>query len=266
MLHLLGRDYRVIPSNEANRFRPKERDYDVAPRNDDSRVLLVKSNPCNPTGVATSGEELRRLVELYSGDGRAALFDEAYELYNDPEPDSALRYIDDIDETDIFVIGAATKGLQVPGMRVGWAVASKKHVEIFRNYSSIGMGGVSRPSQIYVTGLLELDRARQAREAVARFYNEQRARYARGLESLGFELFTGNGGFYHWARLPGELTADAFNERLFEHDAAILPGRLCDLTRREGEPSPLDRFVRFSFGPLPADSFAGDMEILARCV
>ena len=124
-------------------------------------MLLVKSNPCNPTGKTCAGDELRALVQAYSEPGRAALFDEAYEFYCDPEPVSALRYIEDIERTDLFVVGAATKGLQVPGLRVGWVIAAKKQVEIFRNYSSIGMGGVSRASQLLVTELLEPDRVHE---------------------------------------------------------------------------------------------------------
>jgi aspartate/methionine/tyrosine aminotransferase len=265
VLKLLNRPTTLIPSNPENRFRPSARDYDVKPAPGTSRVMLLKSNPCNPTGVVTAGDDLKRLVEHYAAPGRGALIDEAYEFYCDPEPVSAMRYIRNIDETDLFVVGAATKGLQVPGMRVGWAIASKKHVEIFRNWSSIGMGGISRPSQIYVTNLLEPARVRQARTAVARFFTSQRKRYGEGLARLGFELFTGTGGFYHWGRLPGGLTGDAFNERLFQHEAGILPGRLCDMARR-GANGPHDRMMRFSFGPISADSYESDMAILARCV
>jgi len=266
MLRLLGRRVRLIRSDAGNRFRPADEAYDVAPLDGTSRVLLLKSNPCNPTGVALAGDRLAALVRRYSAPDRGALFDEAYEFYGEPEADRALRHVEDIDATNVFVIGAATKGLQVPGLRVGWAVAARRHVELFRNYSSIGMGGVSRASQLLVTELLEIERVRQARAAVARFFSAQRTRYAEGLRSLGFELFTGKGGFYHWARLPGGLDADAFNERLFEHDAAILPGRLCDMRRRRGADCPLAGFIRFSFGPLPADSYPGDLHILSRCV
>ena len=150
-------------------------------------------------------------------------------------------------------------------MRVGWIVAAKAHIEIFRNYSSFGMGGVSRASQLYVTDLLQLDRVRQARMAIASFYTEQRRRYGEGLSRLGFDLYTGSGGFYHWARLPGGMTGDEFNERLFEHRAGILPGRLCDMARR-GDDGPLGPMIRFSFGPLGPESFEGDMAILERCV
>jgi aminotransferase len=260
MLQVLRRPFDVIPSDTGNRFRPRLEDHPAG-----GNRLLVKSNPCNPTGVAVRGEDLKRLVEAYSAPGRGAILDEAYEFYGEPGPESALRCVKDIDKTDLFVVGAATKGLQVPGMRVGWCVAAKEHIRIFRNYSSFGMGGVSRASQLYVTGLLERDRVRKARDAVAAFYGAQRKRYGEGLRGLGFDLFTGTGGFYHWARLPGGIKGDAFNERLFKHKAGILPGRLCDLLRR-GDEGPLGPMIRFSFGPLLPESFDGDMAILAKCM
>jgi len=257
LLKLLRRDHQLIPSNPENRFRPG-----IADHPDRDNVLFIKSNPCNPTGVATTGDDLKALVNAYNKPGRGALFDEAYEFFVDPEPESALAHIDDIEGTNLFVVGAATKGLQVPGMRVGWVVAAREHIEIFRNYSSIAMGGVSRASQLYVTELLEIERVRQARKAVSKFFTMQRNRYGEALSSLGFEMFSGSGGFYHWARLPGGLTGDEFNTRLFEHNAGILPGRLCDMARSDT----LNHMMRFSFGPLQADSFEEDIEILRKCV
>ena len=61
------------------------------------------------------------------------------------------------------------------------------------------------------------------------------------------------------------MTGDGLNERLFEYDAGILPGRLCDMARKpEGGPSTLDRMFRFSFGPLSPESYETDMEILRK--
>jgi DNA-binding transcriptional MocR family regulator len=113
--------------------------------------------------------------------------------------------------------------------------------------------------------MLELARANQARQAIGAFYGSQRERYAEALASLGFELFTGDGGFYHWGRLPNGLTADEFNARLFKYEAAILPGTLCDMFRR-GSQSPMSTFVRFSFGPLDQSSFERDIEIIKSCL
>lgn len=266
VLNVLNRKVHLIRSGEGNRFRPKAADYDIAPLEDTSRVMLVKSNPCNPTGVAMGGNDLSALIEQFSGENRGALIDEAYEFFCDPEPESALKYIDNIDETNIFVIGAATKGLQVPGMRIGWAIASRDHIEIFRNYSSFGMGGVSRASQIYVSKLLERQRVTQARTAVSTFYTAQRKRYGEGLADLGLELQTGTGGFYHWGKLPQGLTGDEFNERLFAHEAGILPGRLCDMARTDDAKSALAHYARFSFGPLGAESYDDDMRILREAL
>jgi aspartate/methionine/tyrosine aminotransferase len=263
-LNNLKRKYQVIPSNPSNRFRPTIDNYRAACYNDEE-VLMLRSNPCNPTGVALAGDQLREFVEYFSEEGRGAIFDEAYEFFTTSEPDSAMRYVKDIDNTNIFVVGAATKGLQAPGLRIGWVISSKKNVELFRNFSSIGMGGVARPSQFCAAVLLQLDRVAHARKAIHDFYCHQRDRYGDLLKSLGCELFTGDGGFYHWIRLPNGLTADEFNRRLFQHKAAILPGALCDMFRR-GTASPHTQFIRFSFGPLTPDSFEKDAEIIRACI
>ena len=265
LLELLKRDYSLIPSNFENQFRPGMEDYVAAAQSNERPKFVIKSNPCNPTGVAWTDTQLEELVKFCQGENRGGIIDEAYEFFLEPEPTSAMKYIDNIDDTNIFVIGAATKGLQAPGLRTGWVVASKKNIEIFRNYSSIGMGGVARTSQLCVASLLERERVTQARQAVGKFFGEQRRRYGEGLTQLGAELFTGEGGFYHWGKLPGNLTARELNRRLFDHKAAILPGTLCDM-KRAGDEGSHGSCFRFSFGPLDATSYESDMEILAQCM
>jgi aspartate/methionine/tyrosine aminotransferase len=267
LLELLERKYRIVPSNMTNRFRPDLKQYEETVCGEDNgrRKFFIKSNPCNPTGVTWRGETLDEFVHWLIDNEHAALIDEAYEFFSESGPDSALRYIENIDDTNLFVSGAATKGLQVPGMRIGWIVSSRRNIEIFRNYSSIAMGGVSRPAQLYVAGLLETSRVARARSAVTRYYNQQRDFYRQGLEAMGIRLFSGNGGFYHWGQLPGGLNADALNERLFAHKAAILPGRLCDMYRT-GVDGELNQLFRFSFGPLSPESRESDLRILASCL
>ena len=258
MLERLGRAWSLVPSHEANRFTPPMAEYLAASASERSLVLI--SNPCNPTGVTRHGADLERLVRSASSDSAGLLIDEAYELFHD-EPVSALSYAGDIDDSNLFVVGAATKGLQAPGIRIGWVVAAKRHVEILGNFSSFGMGGVSQPSQCYALELFREDRVALARKAVPAFYRGQRARYGDAFTKLGLELFTGDGGFYHWCRLPSGLTAEELNRRLFVRGAAILKGTDCDMARRGAE-SPLSDFFRFSFGPLDPESFDSDISIL----
>lgn len=262
MLERLGRKYLMVESGPQNRFRPP---IDAYLRDDrDARGLVMLSNPCNPTGVTRTGGELARLVEASRSPDLGLLIDEAYELFHDP-PVSALAFAGDIDATNLFVVGAATKGLQAPGIRIGWAIASRRHVEILGNYSSFGMGGVSQLSQAYAVALLEQERVEQARAAVPAFYGRQRERYGAAFATMGFEIFTGEGGFYHWCRLPSGLTAEGLNQRLFRDGAAILKGTDCDMARR-GDDSPLRSFFRFSFGPLDPESFEADVALLRRAL
>jgi aspartate/methionine/tyrosine aminotransferase len=222
------------------------------------------SNPCNPTGITKSGETLRALVEAASFGSLGLLVDEAYEMFHTP-PVSALKYINNIDDSNFFITGAATKGLQAPGIRIGWVVAAKRHIEILGNFSSFGMGGVSRPSQLYALALLNKKRINLARKAIPEYYASQRDRYGQAFTDLGIELFSGNGGFYHWCKLPGNLTASELNDRLYQDGAAILQGKDCDMARL-GKESPLKQFFRFSFGPLPQTTFEADIAIMRRAL
>ncbi len=52
VLNVLRLPTHPIKSDESNSFRPDAGEYDVAPLPETDKVFLVKSNPCNPTGVA----------------------------------------------------------------------------------------------------------------------------------------------------------------------------------------------------------------------
>src|SRR5262245_6262862 len=262
LLRLLGRAYDTVASGPQNRFTPPV--DDLARAESGRRHLLLMSNPCNPTGVTRHGADLEKIVTAARSGRIGLLIDEAYELFHEP-PVSALQFIRGIDDTEIFVAGAATKGLQAPGIRIGWIVASRRNVEILGNFSSFGMGGVSHPSQCFALELLVEERIALARKAVPEFYRGQRELYGEAFRSLGLELFTGDGGFYHWCRLPGGMMAEDLNRRLFKEGAAVLKGTDCDMLRR-GDASPLVNFFRFSFGPLAPESFESDIAILRRAL
>lgn len=262
ILQLMKRNYNIIDSNANNQFHPTIDCYLGIDSSD--RKLVLLSNPCNPTGITRKDTELKELVQNCSFSKNGLLIDEAYELFHTP-PVSAIQYIDNIENSNLFIAGAATKGLQCPGIRIGWVVAAKKHIEILGNFSSFGMGGVSRPSQIYALQLFDKDRIKLSRDAIPKFYDLQRNRYGKAFLDLGLEIFSGDGGFYHWCKLPSKTTAKELNQRLFKHGAAILKGTDCDMYRL-GNESHLNQFFRFSFGPLMPESFNSDIDILSKAL
>jgi aspartate/methionine/tyrosine aminotransferase len=262
LLRFLQRDHVLLPSGEENAFRPP---IDVlTARGDGQRSLVLMSNPCNPTGITRSGKELASLVEA-ADDRLGFIFDEAYELLHRDGPVSAAQYLRNLERGNILIIGAATKGLQAPGIRIGWAISSKENVEILGNFSSFAMGGVSHLSQRYALALFDRDRIKMARAAVPAYYRHQRERYRQAFTDLGLKLFTGEGGFYHWCKLPGNLTAQRLNSCLFKERAAVLEGTDCDMARL-GDKSSLRQFFRFSFGPLDPASFESDIAIMRRAL
>jgi aspartate/methionine/tyrosine aminotransferase len=259
--------WRVVPFTRENGFHPPNSHYfDRTGLNAKTRLLPIISNPGNPTGHTRHGAELAELMAMAEEPKNGILLDEAYEMFHASKGVSGIQYVKDLDNSNVFLAGACTKGLQCPGIRIGWIIASRKNVETLANFSSFGMGGVSHPSQLYAAQLLEPARVAQARAAVERHYGMQRQRYGQAFAAMGLKVHTGDGGFYHWLELPDGLDADELNRRLFKRGAAILKGFDCDMARPHdkdpGYRSPYDSFFRFSFGPLPVESFESDVAIL----
>ena len=258
-------DYETVPFTKKNNFHPSNAEYfNRENLNPNSLILSVISNPQNPSGQTRSGEELRQLIKIAEEPNNGILLDEAYEMFHSPSV-SGIEFVKDIESSNIFLSGACTKGLQSPGIRIGWIIASKSNIEIMSNYSSFGMGGVSHLSQNYAIKLLEPNRVKKARSAVEKHYNWQRERYGKAFMKMGLGVYTGNGGFYHWLELPDGLTSIELNERLFKRGAAILTAFDCDMSRPHNKDSsyksPYDRFFRFSFGPLLPETFESDVDL-----
>ena len=261
-------DWKTVTMTPENNFHPSNAEYfDRQGLNHKTMLFPVISNPSNPTGHARAGDELKELMQMAEAPQNGILLDEAYEMFHSPSV-SGLQYVKDLDNSNVFITGACTKGLQSPGIRIGWVIASKKNIETLSNFSSFGMGGVSHPSQMYAVELLKPERVALQRKAVEQHYDWQRKRYKEAFEKMGLTVFTGSGGFYHWIQLPEGMNCDEFNKRLYKRGAAILAGRDCDMGRPHSKDpsyvSPYLDMFRFSFGPLLPETFESDIELLSE--
>ena len=258
-------DFQIVPFTKENNFHPSNEEYfDRSGLNAKTRIMPIISNPQNPSGQTRWGDELEQLIRLAEKPNNGILLDEAYEMFHTPSV-SGIQFVKDLDGSNVFIAGACTKGLQSPGIRIGWIIASKKNIETLANYSSFGMGGVSHPSQLYAVKLLEPGRVDKARKAVEQHYNWQRERYGKAFEQMGLGVYTGEGGFYHWLELPEGMTSAELNSRLFKRGAAVLCASDCDMARPHSKDpnyvTPYTRFFRFSFGPLHPESFDSDIQL-----
>lgn len=263
-----GVDWKTVEMTPDNDFHPTNAEYfDRKGLNHKTMLFPVISNPGNPTGHTRAGGELEELVRLAEEPGNGILLDEAYEMFHSPAI-SGLQYVKDLDNSNVFITGACTKGFQSPGIRIGWMITSKENIAILSNFSSFGMGGVSHPSQMYALELFKPERAARQRKAVEEHYGWQRTRYRGAFEKMGLKVFSGDGGFYHWMQLPKGMNCDELNRRLFKQGAAILGGRDCDMGRPHSKESsyvsPYMDMFRFSFGPLLPETFESDIQLFSE--
>lgn len=128
-------NYQVVDFTKENNFHPPNSDYyDRKGLNAKTHLLPVISNPSNPTGHTRAGKELEELMAMAEESKNGILLDEAYEWFHETSV-SGMQFVKDLDNSNVFVTGACTKGLQCPGIRIGWVVASKKNIEKLANYS-----------------------------------------------------------------------------------------------------------------------------------
>ncbi|MCC6320082.1 MAG: pyridoxal phosphate-dependent aminotransferase [Phycisphaerales bacterium] len=235
---------------------------------------LLISNPCNPTGVVISGEELRAWVELSRTRGTTLLMDEFYSHYHytaDGKPASAgvsaAEFIDDVNSDRVVVIDGLTKCFRYPGWRIGWVVAPTDIIQRMTAAGSFLDGGPCRPMQRAAIEVLKPARADQELAAVRAEFAEKRRITIERLSALGVKFHhpasRHSGTFYIYgdvSSLPGPLsTGQGFMREAFKHRVLTVPGEFFDVnpgTKRQADPG-LCRFVRFSFGPPRANLTAG---------
>lgn len=94
--------------NELNRIKPK---------------ALVICNPNNPTGVFTDKEVFKPVLDVLREIGACLFIDESFIDFTDKYPYASL-----VDRYQIFILRSMTKTYAIPGLRLGYGLASKEIV------------------------------------------------------------------------------------------------------------------------------------------
>lgn len=90
--------------------------------------LVIFSNPCNPTGLGTDGETLRRFIRKT---GAIVVLDEAYmDFWNQ----SLLREVEQY--PNLLILRTCSKAIGLAALRVGFAVAGERLAEALRKCKS----------------------------------------------------------------------------------------------------------------------------------
>ena len=123
-------------------------------------------------------------------------------------------------------VGTVSKILS-PGLRVGWAIAEP---EVVRRMALQKSDGGSCPfTQRIVVSLMQSNRLHEHIDNVTR---EMRRHRDAMIEALNEEIpeikvRSPEGGYFLWAQLPEDISADALAARALRHRVEVSAGRVC---------------------------------------
>lgn len=91
--------------------------------------LVILCNPNNPTGSFMPYEEMLEIFKYSKEENISWLIDESFIDFTDKE--SAIKYIS---EYPLFIVHSLTKFFGVPGLRIGYGIASKEVINKLHKY------------------------------------------------------------------------------------------------------------------------------------
>ncbi|QMV65116.1 succinyldiaminopimelate transaminase [Pseudomonas berkeleyensis] len=220
---LAGAEPHYLPCLEAHGFNP---DFDAVPSGVWQRCqILFLCSPGNPTGALIPLDTLKKLIALADKHDFVIAADECYsELYFDEDapPPGLLSACAELGRSDFkrcVVFHSLSKRSNLPGLRSGFVAGDAdilKHFLLYRTYH-----GCAMPVQTQLASVAAWNDEAHVR-ANRDMYREK---FDAVLDILGpvMDVQRPDGGFYLWARTPGDDTH--FTRDLFvsEH-VTVVPG------------------------------------------
>jgi len=157
-LKILKKDYVSIMTKFENNFKVEPEELEKAFATGSGPKLLVLNNPCNPTGVAYSRDELREIAIICKKYDIIVFADEIYlDLVYDRN--YTISFSNYYDKT---IIGCSlSKGYCCGGYRVGWCTFPKSLTEYYNRMFSLSSSIIScasYPLQLVAVKALERER------------------------------------------------------------------------------------------------------------
>lgn len=223
--------------------------------------VLLKSNPCNPTGQVIMGDQLKEWVRIAKECNCSLIMDEVYSHYiygseqeNRPLLISAAEYVENVNLDPIIIMNALTKNWRCPGWRLGWIIGPKEIIQVVESAGSFLDGGANHSFQKIALQLLDPEYSlKNAAELQACFQQKRDYMLAR-LYEIGIQVEAEpQATFYVWANLsnlPAPLN-DGF--RFFEaglnEKVITIPGVFFDVNpEKRRHNSRYSQYCRISFG------------------
>ena len=191
----------------------------ITPR---TRAILVNT-PHNPTGVAWTEDDMRRLTALVDGTDILLIGDEVYEhvIFDGRRHHSLLRYPDLRQRA--CVISSFGKTFHTTGWKVGYCVAPAPILAEVQRVHQFMTFTVHTPSQIAFAEFVQRDPAAAALPA---FYQQKRDLFLSTIEGSRFKPLACEGTYFQlldYSAIARDRDTDMAMRLIKEHGVASIP-------------------------------------------
>ena len=227
---------------------------------------LILNNPCNPTGMVYSEEELKAIARVCVEKDIYVISDEIYYglLYDRVKWVSFASLGEDVKERTILINGVS-KSYAMTGWRIGYLLSSERIAGVMANYLSHSTGSPSSISQ--AASVAALTGPQDCVEEMRRTFEERRDYIVGRVNAMdGVSCLKPQGAFYIMMNIEKQLgrticgeaigSSDDFSRALLKHGlVATVPGS------GMGAPG----FIRWSYA-VGMDDIRRGMDRLEACL
>ena len=213
----------IIETTEADAFKiSAER---LAEAITDKTKCMILNNPCNPTGMMYTREELEGIAKVCVEKDIYVISDEIYCcLVYDKEKFTSFASLGEEIKERTIIINGVSKAYAMTGWRMGYLCAPRPIAAQMLKLHQFGIMSAPTTAQFAA-----IEAMRNGDDDVAMMraeYNRRRRYLTSGLRALGMPCFEPEGAFYAFPNVAGfGLSSEEFCERLLtEYDVAIVPG------------------------------------------
>ena len=190
----------------------------------ESVKLIFLNSPGNPLGKVWNPQEVEHLIKIARQENIYLIVDAVYqELYFYDKPYNPVQKFYD----KLFYVNSFSKLFSITGWRIGYLIASQKHMEQIQSiHDYTGLCVPSVLQDALANYLQEENWGKQYIDDLREKLKTSFFRLKRGLEQLGFQIPEIEGGFFIWAELP-EPWKDGFDfamELYQDKRVAVIPG------------------------------------------
>ncbi|MBL8705900.1 MAG: PLP-dependent aminotransferase family protein [Rhodospirillales bacterium] len=210
----------------------------------------------NPTGITTSVERRKRLVELAEQFGFIIIEDDPYRRIRfEGEPVPPIKSFD----TTGCVIGLGTVSkILAPGLRIGWVNASPEIVRRMAAHKSDH--GTCPLLQRIVTQLFQNGKVDHHIASLSKVLRGHRDAMVKAIHRHlpGATVRVPHGGYFLWVELPEGVNADELVKRAAKAGVAIFSGTL---SFAEAAPT---NFLRLAYSYSPPEKITRGVELVGK--